>query len=223
MKSQVIRLSFAVCLCLMIATLVPGKRESKIRPADSGQPIEPAKRAELVAAYGKLPLRFEANRGQMAKPVKFISRNHAQTLFLTADEAVLELRNEKPLDDSIAQQSSNSAVRDQHSEKLAAMVKMKLVGANARSNITALDELPGKSNYFIGDDPRRWRTNVANFARVKYDQVYPGIDLVWHGDQRQLEHDFILAPGANPQQIRLSFSGAQKLQINEAGDLALQT
>lgn len=219
MKSQVIRLSFAVCLCLMIATLIPEKRESKIRSAEFNHPIEPAKRAELVAAYGKLPLRFEANRGQVAKPVKFISRNSGQTLFLTADEAVLELRNEKSLADSIAERKNDFATR--HPKP--AFVRMKMIGANAQSNITALDELPGKSNYFIGNDPRRWRTNVANFARVKYDQVYPGIDLVWHGDQRQLEHDFILAPGANPQQIRLSFSGAQKLQINEAGDLALQT
>lgn len=92
MQSQVIRLSFAVCLFLMIATLIPGKRESKIRPAESGHLVEAAKRAELVAAYGKLSLRFEANRGQAASPVKFVSRNSGQTLFLTADEAILELR-----------------------------------------------------------------------------------------------------------------------------------
>jgi hypothetical protein len=214
MKSQVIRLSFAVCLCLMIATMAPEKREAVFN-----HPIEPAKRAELVAAYGKLPLRFEANRGQIAKPVKFISRNSGQTLFLTADEAVLELRNadfglrtEGHWVDSTAERLNKSSI-----------VRMKLIGANAQAKISPSDELPGKSNYFIGNDPSRWRTNVANFARIKYDKVYPGIDLVWHGDQRQLEHDFILVPGADPRQIRLSFGGAQKLQINDAGDLALQT
>ncbi len=226
MKSHAVRLLSAVCLFLLIAGLVPGKQESKTDSTSSDMRIDAAKRAQLVAAYGQLPLRFEANRGQVSAPVKFLSRNGTHTLFLTADEAVLELRNadfglrnEKHLESVATELFDESATGNPKS----AIVRMRLAGANAQANVSALDELPGKSNYFIGNDPRRWRTNVANFARVKYDEVYPGIDLVWHGDQRQLEHDFVLAPGANPQQIRLSFSGAQKLQINEAGDLALQT
>ena len=85
---------------------------------------------------------------------------------------------------------------------------MKLVGANARAKITGLDELPGKSNYFIGNDPMKWRTNVPNYAKVKYQSVYPGIDLVYYGNQQQLEYDFVVAPGANPRAIRFEIAGA---------------
>lgn len=225
MKSQAIRLSFAICLFLMIATLIPGNRESKIRPADSSQQMDAVKRAELVNAYGKLPLRFESNRGQTAKPVKFISRNNGQTLFLTAAEAVLELRNtdfgsrsEQPLADS-----TSTSISTAERQNKSAIVRMKLIGANAQPRVSALDELPSKSNYFIGDDSRRWQTNVANFARVKYDDVYPGIDLIWHGNQRQLEHDFVLAPLADPGRIRLSFAGVENIRINGTGELVLQT
>ncbi|MGH6628592.1 MAG: hypothetical protein ACREB3_02545 [Burkholderiales bacterium] len=78
---------------------------------------------------------------------------------------------------------------------------MKLVGADAKATVAGLDALPGKSNYFLGNDPKKWRTNVANYAKVKYQGVYPGIDLVYYGNQRQLEYDFVVAPGANPNAI----------------------
>ena len=100
---------------------------------------------------------------------------------------------------------------------------MKLIGANPQPRMIGLDEMSGKSNYFLGDNPRRWRTNIANYARVEYDEVYPGVDLIWHGNQKQLEHDFIIAPGANPQRIRLSFAGAQSIRIDERGELVLET
>src|SRR5207247_1930033 len=97
------------------------------------------------------------------------------------------------------------------------IVRMKLAGGNAGARTTALDELPGKSNYFIGNNPKNWRTNVANYGRVKFQNVYPGIDMVYYGNQHQLEYDFQLAPGANPEAIRLSFDGADRVQIDAAG------
>src|SRR5262249_19390755 len=82
--------------------------------------------------------------------------------------------------------------------------------------------LPGKTNYFIGGDPRKWRTDVPTYAKVKYEAVYPGVDMVYYGAQgRELEYDFIVAPGADPKAIRLSFEGANKLELNEQGDLVL--
>jgi len=84
-----------------------------------------------------------------------------------------------------------------------AVVRMKLVGANPQAKVTGLEELPGKSNYFIGNDPKKWRTNVPNYARVKYANVYPGVDLMYYGDQGKLEYDFLVQPGANPAQIAL--------------------
>jgi hypothetical protein len=100
---------------------------------------------------------------------------------------------------------------------------MKLLGGNAKGRVVGLDELPGRSNYFIGNDPKKWRTNVPSYARVKYEGVYPGVDLVYYGNQRQLEYDFLVAPGADPNQIKLSFAGADGMRLDPAsGDLVLK-
>src|SRR5690242_21851858 len=96
---------------------------------------------------------------------------------------------------------------------------MRLVGANAKARITGLEELPGTSNYFIGTDPTKWHTDLPNYAQVKYARVYPGVDLVYYGNQRQLEYDFVLKPGADPRQIELSFHGAKRLRLNAEGEL----
>jgi hypothetical protein len=85
-----------------------------------------------------------------------------------------------------------------------AVLRMKLVGANERAKVTGLEELPGKSNYFIGNDPKKWRTNVPNYAKVKYANVYPGIDLVYYGNQGKLEYDFVVSPGADPRSIEFA-------------------
>src|SRR5262249_42691498 len=106
------------------------------------------------------------------------------------------------------------------------LLRMRLIGADAKAKVTGLEELPGKSNYFIGNDPKKWRRNVPNYAKVKYANVYPGIDLLYCGNQRQLEYDFVVQPGANPRQIRLAIiaqnqnSGSKSaLSIDRNGDL----
>jgi uncharacterized protein (TIGR03437 family) len=198
-------LSFITCLILLSLIVGFGVRSNEYF-GGSARRVAPDKRAQIIKAYGQLPLPFEANRGQVGRQVKFIARSSGQTLFLTAHEAVLSLR------------SSNI---DQPIQS--ATVKMSLVGGNAQSRMVGLDELPGKSNYFAGADPQRWYTNIANYARVKYDEVYPGIDLIWHGNQQRLEHDFIVAPGADAQRIRWAFAGAQALRVDAQGELVLQT
>ena len=90
------------------------------------------------------------------------------------------------------------------------------MGANRNSSVQGVDELPGKSNYFLGNDPAQWRVDVPNFAKVKYWGAYPGTDLVFYGNQRQLEFDFVVAPGSDPRKIRLAFPGADKLRISPA-------
>jgi hypothetical protein len=98
---------------------------------------------------------------------------------------------------------------------------MKLQGANARASVTGADALPGKSNYFTGSDPSQWRTDVPTYGAVKYAGVYPGIDLVYHGNQRLLEYDFLVAPGADPRAIGIRFQGARKLTVNRDGELVI--
>jgi len=161
--------------------------------------------ADVSESYGKLPLQFEVNRGQTDKAVRFLSRGPGYGLYLTASEAVLVL-----------------ARPDAKAQKSVAL-RMSLVGAARKPVLTGLDELPGKANYFIGKDPARWRSNVPTYAKVRYRNVYPGIDLVYYGKQRQLEYDFVVAPGADPRKIVLGFKGADKLKIDAGGDLLLHT
>src|SRR5262249_25691982 len=85
------------------------------------------------------------------------------------------------------------------------------------------DELAAKSNYFIGNDPKKWHTNVSNYAKVKYEAVYPGVDVVYYGNQRRLEYDFVVAPGVDPGSIKLSFGGAKRIEIDAEGNLVLST
>src|SRR5207302_4140805 len=154
-------------------------------------------------------LHFEANRGQTHEDVRFLARGAGYSLYLTAGEAVLVLT--KP--NSEATQARGTPV----------VVRMSLVGAAPKPLVSGLDELPGKANYLIGKDPAKWRTNVPTYAKVHYREIYPGIDLVYYGNQRQLEHDFVVAPGANPQKIVLDFQGADSLEIDTQGDLVLHT
>lgn len=158
-----------------------------------------------------LPLFFEPNRGQTAPQVKFLARGAGYGLFLTADEAVLSLHRPSPAPrTATAPQPAPSSV-----------IRMKLEGANSSARVSGAEPLPGKSNYFIGNDPSKWRQNIPQYARVEYKSVYPGVDLVYYGDQGQLEYDFRVAPGAEPSQIALSFQGAST-RI-ESGDLMLST
>ena len=89
--------------------------------------------------------------------------------------------------------------------------------------MTGEEELPGKVNYFIGHDPAKWHTDVTTYAKVRYEEVYPGIDLVYYGNQGQLEYDFVVRPGADPARIRLKVAGARKMYVNEQGQLVVQT
>ncbi|HEX8492476.1 MAG TPA: SBBP repeat-containing protein [Pyrinomonadaceae bacterium] len=100
---------------------------------------------------------------------------------------------------------------------------MKLVGADKRSVGVGLEELPVKSNYFIGNERSKWQTKVSNYARVKYRGIYPGVDLIYYGTRGQLEYDFEVAPGTHPNAIRLSFEGAKRVRVESDGDLVLDT
>ncbi|PYX55174.1 MAG: hypothetical protein DMG76_18980, partial [Acidobacteria bacterium] len=180
----------------------------------------------VSAAYNGLPLYFEANRGQTDPQVKFLSRGSGYTLFLThRGEAVLVLRKPTPKRDPLQPPALASAGVAPQSEPAGppAVVRMKLVGRNARSRVEGLDELSGKANYFIGNNPKKWRTNVPMYEKVRYREVYPGVDLVYYGNQRQLQYDFVVRPGADPKSIVLGFKGTDKLEVDGQGNLVLRT
>ena len=174
---------------------------------------------QLQAAYGKLPLSFEANLGQTDDSVKFLSRGSGYSLFLTPTEAVLALSTPQGKSKTI---SHGPAVKPQSTPNPSpTVVRMQLVDSNQHSQVTGLDPLPGIVNYFLGNDPKHWHTNIPTYAQVKYQQVYPGVDMVYYGNQQQLEYDFVVAPGADPNLIKLAFAGVNKVSVNGEGDLTL--
>ena len=202
------------------AGMLPDPVARKTPPVILPEP-DAATKARIVEAYGKLPLSFEANHGQTDAQVKYLARGRGYTLFLTGTEAVLVFKNQPS---AVSDQRSAKTERSKKTQKPnQTVLRMQLVGANPYPNVVGLNKLPGKSNYFIGNDPQKWRTNIPTYAKVRYGDVYPDVDLVYYGNQRQLEYDLIVAPGADPTAITLAFEGADKLEINDQGDLVLQT
>jgi len=178
---------------------------------------------DFAKAYGKLPLAFEENQGQTSPEVRFLSRGGGYELFLTNQEVVLGLR--QPMSTRTARRDHALRLRADGKtpdvEKVA-YLRMRLKGANQTQEIAGAGRLPGRVNYFIGNDPKKWQTDVPTFSEVRYHGVYPGVDLVFYGNQRVLEYDFIVAPGADPESIALDVQGAQELQINSRGNVAMR-
>ncbi len=162
-------------------------------------PPQPRTAAQQVAGYGRMPLAFEKNAGQSDPRVEYLSRGDGYNLFLTRSEAVLSL----------------------HRKERQAVVRMQFVGANTQPEIRGVDRQTAVSNYLIGNDPSRWQRNVANFGKVQYNGVWPGIDLVYYGNQRNLEYDFVVSPGGDPRQIRMRMAGAKALHVAADGSLLL--
>jgi len=193
--------ALAVCLAVGFLVIIDGKRlpiSSQNRPTDAANKTRATIQARLASSYGRLPLSFEMNRGQTDARVKFLSRGRGYTLFLTRNEAVLALKK-------------SSVVSAQSS-----VLRVRVVGANPQAKVIGLDELPGKSNYFIGNDPRKWRTNVPTYAKVEYQNVYPGIDLLYYGNQGgQLEYDFVVRPGGDPRSIQFAVTSEAQEDIRQ--------
>lgn len=180
---------------------------------------------QTSSAYGQLSLYFEPNQGQADPQVKFISRGPGYTLFLTTQEAVLALGNDsssavktKSLFFSRGRRNGIPSVLPQ-----VTLLRMKPVGTVLDPPTEGLEPLLGISNYFIGKDPAQWRTNITQYAKVRVKGIYPGIDMVYYGNQRQLEYDFVASPGADIKSIRLSYEGALGTEINVNGELLLRT
>ena len=185
-------LSIVVGICLIHSS-----------PGWAGNPDSPGKTfvPSAIRSY-VLPLSFEANQGQVDQQVKYLARGQGYTLFLTPGGAVLSLR------------SSGAGNPTE-------WLRLVLQGAARAPAIHGEEVLPGRSNYFVGSDPARWRTNIPNFSRIRYQQVYPGVDLIYYGRQGQLENDFELTAGIDPKVISWRLEGADRIRVDSTGDLVL--
>jgi hypothetical protein len=203
-------LAFLVFAAVIFFAGGPGKsrRVGTERSGGSGghSIVKPDARIRAMDFYRDMPMSFEVNDGQEVPGVKFISRGHDYGVFLTEEAAIFALKK-----DAKAATSSFT---------------MKFRGANNVSHISGLEKLSRTTNYFVGRDPSKWRTSVANYARVEYPAIYPGIDLVYYGKDHELEYDLIVQPTARPSDIRIDFSGigcTPKIHLDSHGDLTVRT
>jgi hypothetical protein len=143
-----------------------------------------------------LPLRFEANHGQLHQDVRFYSRFAEQPVFLTGREALLSLSGR--------------------------VLRVRPRGARANLAVRGVDLLPARSSYFLRNLSSQWRTGVEQFAAVRYEQIYPGIDLVYKGNGKRLEYDFVVEPGGDPRRIRMEFAGADRISVDDKGALIIR-
>ena len=193
----------------------------------------------MAAAYGQVPLQFEPNRGQTDPRVAYLAHGPGYTVYLTATEAVLSVYPPAPPNQGATLLPPDSLMSPDGSPlspavllhpSLAptmpltpsAVLRLSLVGANPQAAPVGQAQLPGEVNYFYGTDPSGWLTHIPTFAEVRYPNVYPGIDLVYHGRRQQLEYDFTLHAGADPNAVRLQVSGAQSVALDQSGNLTLQ-
>ncbi len=185
---------------------------------------------KLNQNYGHIPLYFEPNEGQVRSTgsgqanseVKFLSRGSGYTLFITPAEAVFVLKHGGPKD------LSRKAGRLGHEFPIPNssfqigspdVLRLRLEGGNRLAEFEGLEKAEGKSNYFIGNDPSEWRTNIPNYIKVKMKDVYPGIDMEYYGNQRKLEYDFEVKPGVDPSVIGLNYEGAKNAEVDGQGNL----
>ena len=206
----------------------------------SGQrpPRSPARRAASAAPQGMLrdaaleqsvrgalsasPLRFEENLGQTDSRVKFAARGSNFMLYLTPQEAALSIHTPQVREKRPPQLDPEGAT---WAEALSAssVVRVQFAGGNPAAKLSGLDAQPGAINYIKGNDPNGWRRNVPHFGRVRYEGIYPGVDAVFYGDRRQMEYDFVVAPGADPSAIRMRVEGAASVELTEDGGLEART
>ncbi len=202
-----------ICLYCAASQVRPINSKSSAAPL---KPADAATQAKVNEAYGKLPLSFEVNRGQADAPVRFLSMGGNYSILLGPNGVALNLKGAE------LGTKSESSDRSAQKARTHSVINVQFINANPSPQIEGMDELPGKSNYLIGSDPKTWRTDIPNYAKVRYREVWPGVDAVFYGNQQRLEYDFVIAPGANPRTVKLLFDGTKKIRMDAGGDLILR-
>ena len=202
---------FSLLISILLTVLNPGGH----RPAGKASPTQSPRmtKAQAWKSYGALPMSFEVNQGQADSSVRFLARGPGYTIFLSPGEATLALESSQPDRRFPEKAQPKPSTR---------VLSMKIEGANPSATANALDRLPGVSNYFIGNDPSRWQTNIPTYKKVQFEEIRPGVDLVYYGNQRQLEYDFLLSPGVAPQSLAMTFQGSEAA-IDSHGDLVFSS
>ncbi len=202
---------FSLLISILLTVLNPGG----YRPAAKASPTQRPRmtKAQAWKSYGALPMSFEVNQGQADSSVRFLARGPGYTIFLSPGEATLALESSEPDRRFPEKAQPKPSTR---------VLSMKIEGANPSATANALERLPGLSNYFIGNDPSRWHTNIPTYKKVQFEEIRPGVDLVYYGNQQQLEYDFLLSPGVAPQSLAMTFQGSEAA-LDSHGDLVFSS
>jgi hypothetical protein len=201
--------------------LLPAQPKTNSRPSLPAPSV--AGRKSTEEAYGSIPLSFELNRGQADSTVKYLARGSGYVLFLSGDRALLALGQPVRAGKKTRTASAHFPSRPVGAVSLKpAALQLKILRASPNARVSGFGDLPGRSNYFIGNDPTKWKTNIPNYSKVRYEGVYPGVDLVFYGSQGRLEYDFVLCAGVNPEVVSLGVEGAKKARLSLSGDLILR-
>jgi hypothetical protein len=206
---------------VLVAVVLGSASPDLVRPSRAVARPPGHVQASLIDRYGQFPLAFEPNLGQADTAVKFLSRGEGYALSLTLNEAVLQLHGFRT--SGVNHQAAAPPVGADRAGGAQTTIRMRVIGANPGVTISGLAPLATRTNYFIGNDPAQWRSNVPTFSRVRYENEYPGIDLVFYGHQRALEYDWVARPGSDPHAIELAFDGADHLDLDANGDLLVHT
>jgi hypothetical protein len=181
----------------------------------------------LRAGYGRLPLTFAPNVGQTDARVRYSAQGPGYAVYFTAEEVVLVLA-QSPASRSAHDAASSPGLRHATSRRepgptRAVALALRFIGADARVGPEGARRSRGTVNYLTGGDPARWRTGVPTYGEVRYRDVWPGIDLVFRGGRGELKYELLVRPGARVEAIRLAYRGAERLRLDEAGNLLVDT
>ena len=215
------RVALVVAIGLTVGLAALPSRFSRGGPGPNRSPSE-SKLTE--GAYAKLPMSFVPNHGQMPEGISHGAQGLGYSLGLSPAEAVFAFSRRDGASSPDGESPglpggrrwSDGTAHEQ------ALVRMQLLGADAAARPVAALPLPGKANFLLGDDPGSRRTDIPTYGKVTYQAVYPGVDVSYHGNQGQLEYDFVIAPGADPSVVGLGFAGVQRLHVDDGGELVLQ-
>jgi hypothetical protein len=194
-----------------------------VTPAQPNHTSGNSTQAQARAKLADLPLGFEPNRGQWDPQIKYAAKASRYSVFLTSSEAVFVLPEQIELPTSLKAIAAQTATQHTNHPSRWTSVSMRLVGSNPDSSILVADQLSGRKNYYVGRDKSKWAQGVPLYGRLEEHEVYPGIDLAFRGADKQLEFDFVLNPGADARQIKLSFRGARHVRIDHSGNLILSS
>jgi len=216
-------LPFTVLVVSLLLYPVNARSEG---PPTKSSPLNIAPRITKTAFesnYGKLALAFEPNRGQADSHVKYLARGPGYTLALSPTQASLVLTHMTApvFSDEGVDLIETPASQLEMPKTESHAITLTMLGANRAPRIEGIEKLLGISNYFLGNDRSRWRSDIPNYSKVRYSSVYPGVDLVYYGTQGHLEYDFVVAPHANPGAIRFALDGADKVELSPFGDLVM--